>query len=259
MTGAVASQRPGPQIPPQDPARLLAALPQGLAVINLTVARRRGPELVVHALCVPPGERHAVLGPAGAGTTLLLDLVHGTRHPTGGRICWAGEDVTDQPVTRRARWLGRTHHKLSLVRSWSCLDNVLLGEQDPAVGQLASGLRLLDQIGLAGHADEPAGWLGLGQQRLLDVAVAVAGRPDLLLLDDPAAGLTDRDLRCLGRLLDGLPTSTAVLLTGHDTRLLGVVDWVTILRDGRRQASGTPADVEADPAIDHLRLCREQR
>ena len=188
----------------------------------------------------------------GAGTSLLLDLIHGTKHPRSGRMWWAGQDITGQSVTRRARWLGRTHQDLSLVLSWSCLDNILLGDEDPPTGQVAYGFRLLDQIGLAAHASDPAGCLNPGQRRLLDIAVAVAGRPELLLLDDPAADLTDPDLRHLEALLRGLPTSTAVLLTGHDARLLDTVDWITILADGRRRASGSPADIRAMPGVRRL-------
>ncbi len=214
-------------------------------------------------LQVPEGGRHAIVGANGAGKTTLLGLVAGTiRPPTAGRIEMAGRDVTRLDPARRARrGIGRTFQTPQLLDTATAVDNLVLAgwrhtgrraEWAPArYRRLAARARpLLADLGLTGCADRLAGALAHGQRRLLELGVALANRPRLLLLDEPAAGLTPDDHEHLLAALRRLPAQVAVLLVEHHLSVIAALDAaVTVLADGRVVMSGPAEQVLADPAF----------
>jgi branched-chain amino acid transport system ATP-binding protein len=216
-------------------------------------------------LHVNAGSRHALIGPNGAGKTTVLDLVTGTVAATAGRIVVNDRDITRMPVHRRARvGLARTWQHPQVCASLNALDNVVLadGRRDgfharsvwrpTAYRQRVDQARdLLDRVGLHQPARRvPAGQLSHGQRRMLELACALAGQPRLLLLDEPAAGLTDADTARLVTILTGLPDTVTVLLIEHDLDVVAAIaDTVTVLDAGRHLATGTPADIHASPAV----------
>ena len=209
-------------------------------------------------LTVHSGARHALIGPNGAGKSTLLHLAAGNVRPTGGRVVLSGRDVTRSGPARRARLgVGRTFQTPALIGTADCLTNVALAawpaqslrerwlRRDPA-----RHLESLDALGLADDAATPAAALSHGRRRLLELVVALAASPRLLLLDEPAAGLTDDDV---DRLLDALGTiggDVAVLLVEHHQELVrAFADTVTVLHQGAVLTTGTPAEVAADPRV----------
>jgi branched-chain amino acid transport system ATP-binding protein len=237
------------------------------ALLTATALTRRYGSLTAVAgvdLRVAAGERHALIGPNGAGKTTLLDLVGGAVRADGGRIDYAGRDVTRLGPVRRARLgIARTHQRPAVWSSLTARENVevaawrqaggLRGVRTP--GRFRSRLRepalaLLDRVGLADVAARTAAHLSHGQRRQLEIAMALAGRPRLLLLDEPAAGLSGAEVQRLVTLLATLSREVAVLLVEHRLDLVyALCDTVTVLRDGRLVASGTPAEIRHSPAV----------
>ncbi|WP_436787468.1 ABC transporter ATP-binding protein [Yinghuangia sp. YIM S10712] len=223
-------------------------------------------------LTVGPGARRALIGPNGAGKTTLLNLIAGTDRPTGGRILWEGRDVTWHSQRRRFRaGIGRTFQHPSVVPGRTVLDNVLLGAwHRPATSRLRLPGRtvreltgecrdILATLGLADLADRQAGDLSHGQRRMIDLATALAGRPRLLLLDEPAAGLTDDGIAALLDALRELPETVAVVLVEHNLDVVAAfAHEVTVLHHGRPLATGTPAEVQADEAVREAYLGRRK-
>ena len=221
-------------------------------------------------LTVPPGGIHAVIGPNGAGKTTLFNLVSGLLPPSAGRILLAGQDVTSLPAHRRAA-LGvqRTFQNLRLFGSMTVLENVLTGLHSSARATLPEVLaRLprfrrgerdavsaaeaaLDLVGLRGQAHMRAAALSYGDARRLEIARAVAGRPRLLLLDEPAAGLNPAETTRLAALVRAIRAAGAtVLLVEHDMGfVMDISDDVTVLSFGRRIFGGAPAAVRQDPGV----------
>jgi branched-chain amino acid transport system ATP-binding protein len=214
------------------------------------VTRRYGSLVAVDgvSLALATGERHAIVGPNGAGKTTLLDLVAGAARPHAGRVVFAGRDVTRVGAVGRAR-LGivRTHQQPAVWPALSALDNVVVGGWYRAGGVrrlystgrlrrrlLGACLRILDSVGLGDVAGVPAGELSHGRRRLLEIGVALAGGPRLLVLDEPTAGLWPAEVEHLGKLLANLPTDVAVLMVEHHLEFAyALTDTVTVLRDGR--------------------------
>jgi ABC-type branched-subunit amino acid transport system ATPase component len=214
-----------------------------------------------------PGARHALVGPNGAGKTTLLHLLAGTLRPSGGRIVFAGRDITHLKPAQRARLgIARTFQHPAILDSLSTLDNVVVAAWRHTGGRAPWGpvryrslvghcRHQLAQLGLADVAAQAAGTLSHGTRRLLELAMALAARPRLLLLDEPAAGLEDADLQRLQAVLRGLPPETAVVLVEHNLDLVtAVADTVTVLHDGRVLATGSPDDIAADPTVREVYL-----
>ncbi|WBB71821.1 ABC transporter ATP-binding protein [Micromonospora sp. WMMD1128] len=214
-------------------------------------------------LRIPPGQRHALIGPNGAGKTTLLDVVAGATRPTAGRLRLAGRDVTGLgPSARARRGVGRIHQRPAVWSSLTARENALVaalpraerpGRWHPAARRRAAGRTadvLLDRVGLGDLAATPAGQLAHGQRRQLEIAVALAGRPRLLLLDEPAAGLSTVEVGRLLEFLRQLPRAVAVLLVEHRLDLVyALCDTVTVLRDGRTLATGSPAEIRASGPV----------
>jgi branched-chain amino acid transport system ATP-binding protein len=216
------------------------------------------------SLAVAEGARHALIGPNGAGKSTLFNVIGGASRPTAGRVAFAGRDVTRLPEWRRARLgISRTFQHSSVLLHCTAAENVLVGVQREAGigGRMLPAPRrrrvlldrcaeLLDAVGLVGRGAVPAGALSHGERRQLELAMALGTRPRLLLLDEPAAGMSPAETARLTDLLRELPKEITVLLIEHDLDVVfGIADTVTVLHLGRHLATGSPAEVRADPAV----------
>jgi branched-chain amino acid transport system ATP-binding protein len=202
-------------------------------------------------LTVGDGVRHAIIGPNGAGKTTLLHLIAGSLRPSGGRQLLDGADITDLTVPRRvAAGISRTHQHPAVYPKLTVAEHLALAippRSQPGGGHAAV---VLEMVGLDRHTATPAGKLSYGQQRLLELAVAVAARPRLLLLDEPSSGLSDHDLRRLSAVLFALPPDVTVLLVDHNLDLVrDVADQVTVLHQGRHLITGPIDEVRADSTV----------
>jgi branched-chain amino acid transport system ATP-binding protein len=215
------------------------------------------------SLTVAAGERRAILGANGAGKTTLFNAITGDFPATAGRIRFFDEDVTDLPPYERIRrGLRRTYQSSLLFRDLSVRDNVFLAVRGVASGRF-SFLRprrthascvatqdLLARVRLTPVADELVATLSHGQQRQLEIAMALAGAPRLILLDEPAAGLSPAERRELVALLRALPAHMSFVLIEHDLDIaLRVVERVTVMHNGRVLKEGTPAEIESDADV----------
>ena len=215
-------------------------------------------------LDVHPGEIHALIGPNGAGKTTLISLISGEIAPDSGQILIEGRDVTGLPVHRRARaGLARSFQITSVVAAFPALENVVLALQAaagpsfrlfPAPGaeraRREEARALLARVGLGARAEAPAAALSHGEKRALELAMALAGKPRLLLLDEPMAGTGPDESRAMVDLIASLKTSCGILLVEHDMdAVFRLADRVSVLVAGSVIARGTPAEVRADPAV----------
>ena len=215
-------------------------------------------------LDVLPGELHAVIGPNGAGKTTLINQISGLLAPDAGEIVFGGETVTRMPVhTRAARGLARSFQITSILPGFSVLENVALAVQrrhgssfrffrpvriEDALNEAA--LTALAQVGLAERADIPAGSLSHGEKRALELAIALAMEPKLLLLDEPMAGTGKDETARLVDALQRLKGRFPMVLVEHDmTAVFALADRISVLIYGRILASGTPDEVRRDPAV----------
>ena len=236
------------------------------------VTRRFGGLVAVDAidLEVAEGGVTAVIGPNGAGKTTLFNLISGFQIPNDGRIVFAGEDITAHPPeTIAAAGLVRTFQLVQLFQNLSVLENIQVGCHLHSSGGVTSALlrlsrtrqaereietrarELLDFVGLEATADTEASALAYGQQRLLEIARSLAARPRLLLLDEPAAGLSADETRRLSAAIRSIAErGTTVLLIEHDMKLvMNTADAIAVLDFGRKIAEGPPATVREDPAV----------
>jgi branched-chain amino acid transport system ATP-binding protein len=240
------------------------------------VTRRYGGVCAVDdvSLDVRGGERHVVIGPNGAGKTTLFKLISRLEPVSSGRIELFGGDITKLAPHRVARLgLARTYQITQLFPQLRAIENVLLAVfglrrskfrmlrsafSDKAVVEKAE--TTLDRVGLGGLGDRVAAELGHGEQRQLELGLALAADPKLLLLDEPGAGLSGADRRRIGELVRGLPEDITVLLIEHDMELaLGVADRVTCLHNGAVVAEGTPDQIKADERVQDIYLGRAEQ
>ncbi|MDQ0987691.1 ABC transporter ATP-binding protein [Streptomyces sp. V2I9] len=241
-----------------------AAAPSILVLDGLT--RRYGTLTAVDdvSLRLPPGARHAVIGPNGAGKTTLLDLIAGTERPDHGTITLDGADITRTATAGRSRLgIARSFQQPPVIAELSVLDNVVLAGwphhprrrgawRSPSRYRLhqESAGRHLETVGLADLAHRPAATLSHGQRRMLDLAAALAGDPRLLLLDEPAAGLTDADIGRLLGIVGGLPSDVAVVLVEHHVEVVAqLASSVTVLTAGKVLLTGPTQEVLAHPEV----------
>lgn len=216
------------------------------------------------SLALERGELHAVIGPNGAGKSTLVNLLSGTLRPTSGRIVLDGRDITATPAHARARLgLARSFQRTNILPGLSVVENVRLAAQ--AVGLRGMGLlttpeakpafaataiAALVQAGLPDDHQRIAATLAHGQQRQLEIAMALAAAPKVLLLDEPLAGMGSEEGDRMAALLKSLARTHAVLLIEHDMDFVfAVADRLTVLVEGAILASGRPDAVRADPAV----------
>lgn len=220
------------------------------------------------------GDRHALIGPNGAGKSTLVGLLSGTLAADSGRIVLLGNDVTRATPQHRVRaGLVRTFQVNSLFHGLSVLDNVLLalGERYRASRQMFRPVAaradlieyahaMLASLGIDRHADQRIDRLPYGPQRLVEVAIALSLEPSVLLLDEPAAGLTLADALQVLDALDRLPAHIAVLMIEHDMHIVRrFAQTVTVLVAGAVLTSGRSAEVMADPEVHRVYLGRAGR
>jgi len=219
-------------------------------------------------MTVGAGERRAVLGANGAGKTTLFNAVTGDFPPTAGRIRFFGEDVTELPVHERIRrGLRRTYQISLLFRGLSVLDNLFLAARGvmrnrfsfnrPGEGDVSmvAARELLHAVHLEHLAMTPVAELAHGQQRQLEIGMALAGAPRFILFDEPAAGLSPVERRELIRILTALPAHIGYIIIEHDLDVaLRVVQSVTVLHNGRLFKEGSPDQIQDDPEVQRIYL-----
>jgi branched-chain amino acid transport system ATP-binding protein len=216
------------------------------------------------SLSVAPGQVHALIGPNGAGKTTLVAQLSGQIRPDSGSILFDGRDVSTLPMAARVRLgLARSFQITSVLRDFTALQNVALAIQagqghsfrfwkpvasDPSLHDPALGV--LEQVGLASRADTPAASLSHGEQRQLEIAMALASRPKLLLLDEPMAGMGPEESQRMVSFLGRLKGRHTILLIEHDMDVVfALADRITVLVYGRAIATGTPDEIRADAEV----------
>jgi len=219
-------------------------------------------------LTVKAGERRAVLGSNGAGKTTLFNAITGDFPPTTGRVRLFGEDVTDLPSQERIRrGLRRTYQISLLFNGLSVIDNIYLACRGVSRGRFSlrrpgrsdTAMESAETLLLAVHLDDvkdrPVSELSYGQQRQLEIALALAGAPRLILLDEPAAGLSPTERTDLIEILQSLPEHMGFIIIEHDMDVaLRVAGSVTMMHNGRIFKEGTPDEIENDPEVQELYL-----
>lgn len=215
-------------------------------------------------LDVMPGEIHAVIGPNGAGKTTLVHEITGLVAPDSGQVIFAGHDITRlSPAARVRAGLARTFQITNVVAGFSALENVALAAQARAGSSFrffrsaASEVALNDaaivalaDVGLADRADVPAGALSHGEKRALELAIALATHPRLLLLDEPLAGAGPEETERLIALLTRLKAAYTILLVEHDMQaVFALADRISVLVYGRVIATGTVAEIRGNEAV----------
>jgi len=216
------------------------------------------------SLEVLEGEVHALIGPNGAGKTSLIAQLSGSLVPDAGEIRFAGADITRLPQHRRVRaGLARSFQITRLFKGFSALDNVALAVQARSGSSLSfwrpiaretalfdEARALLAEVGLGHRAGVPAGTLSHGEQRALEVGVALATRPRLLLLDEPMAGTGPEESARMVELIERIRAKATILLVEHDVdAVFRLADRVSVLVNGRVIASGEPRAVREDPEV----------
>lgn len=200
------------------------------------------------------GEIHGLIGPNGAGKSTVIDAISGRRKLTRGSIRLAGQDVTRcSVIERRRQGLARSFQRTSVFPNMTVSAQVgLASHKVGADFPRQDAQRVMDQLDLSGVADAAAKSLGYGQQRRLDLALALVGRPSVLLLDEPMAGLSPQESADLASHLCRLAVDwgVSILLVEHDTdTLFSISHGVTVFELGRVIASGSPEDVRAHPRV----------
>lgn len=219
------------------------------------------------SLTLETGVLHAVIGPNGAGKSTLVNLLAGDLAPTEGRITLSGQDVTRAPDWRRCRLgLGRMFQRSNVLRPMTVRENVRLARQAERWGgwgllrrPVDDGIApILARVGLGEEADAVAGTLSHGRLRLLEIAMALAGEPSVLLLDEPLAGMGTDERRPIADLIRALAADHAVLLIEHDMDVVfSRADRITVMTEGRVLIEGPPDEVRASDAVREAYLGRE--
>lgn len=208
-------------------------------------------------LAVRRGTVHALIGPNGSGKSTFVNVVTGLYRPTAGRISFLGQDITGfAPHQRNRAGLARTFQNIRVFRGMTVLENVMVGAERPGNGLTGAAageraLAALDFVGLRADAHRLVGQLSYGHQRYVEIARALAGTPQTLLLDEPAAGLNPTEKIELGALLKRLKGhGLTILIIDHDMKLVEqVADHITVLNFGRRIADGGKRDVLTNPDV----------
>ena len=208
---------------------------------------------------------HSVIGPNGAGKTTLFHMLTGTKTVTGGRIVFDGHDVTNEPDHRRVRrGMARSFQVTSLFLSLPVRENLRLAAQgvapakalncwNPPVGPRSCAdtvAQVLERVGLTRYAAAPAGNLSHGQQRRLEVGMALAAKPKAIFLDEPTSGMGIDDLGDMKRLIQGLKDEHTVVLIEHNMGIvMDISDTITVMHLGRVLAEGIPSEIRSDERV----------
>jgi branched-chain amino acid transport system ATP-binding protein len=221
------------------------------------------------SLAVPKGERRAIIGPNGAGKTTLFNAVTGVIRPTAGRIYFNEQDITWLPPYKRAQLgISRTFQITNLFPTLTVADNMILalrglsrrkfslfGTSDANAEESRRIATALDVSGIRERVDVSVNELSYGEQRQLEIALALVATPRLLLLDEPAAGLSPAERSLVGDIIRSLDRELTVVLIEHDMDLaLGLVDFVTCLHEGQVLAEEPPAAIRNDRKVQEVYL-----
>ena len=213
---------------------------------------------------VREGETHAIIGPNGAGKTTLIAQLSGELRPDEGTVRFAGEDITSLSAPQRARkGLARSFQITSIYADFSTIENVMLAVQarsgssfrfwSPAREEEAlrsPARKFLDEVGLSARADVQAAGLAHGEQRQLEIAMALAARPDLMLLDEPVAGMGAEEAQRMIALLSTLKGKKTIILVEHDMdAVFSLADRISVLVYGRLIATGIPERIRANEEV----------
>ncbi len=218
------------------------------------------------------GELRVVIGPNGAGKTTLLDVINGQVRPTGGRVFFKNRDITGLPEHEIATLgIGRKFQTPSVFESFTLFENLELSWQkkkgvfntlfaplDPSITKQICGV--LEHVGLAGKGDKPAGSLSHGEKQWLEIGMVIVQDPDLLLIDEPVAGMTDDETEKTAQLLLSIAQDQSILVIEHDMEFIRqIAQKVTVLHEGKILCEGPVDQIQRDPQVMKIYLGREQR
>lgn len=225
------------------------------------------------SLAIEPGARQAIIGPNGAGKSTLFNVISGEVRPTSGSVYFNEKDITSIAVHERANLgLGHTFQRNNLFIGLTAFENVRLAVQHrmglatrfltdiESFADLTREVQaLLDRVGLSSVANKRVGLLAYGQQRALEVALALAGHPNLLLLDEPTAGMSPAETGEMVRLIQSLPRSLTLIIVEHDMDVVfTIADRITVLHYGRILLEGEPEQVRNDPRVTEIYFGEKQ-
>jgi branched-chain amino acid transport system ATP-binding protein len=220
-------------------------------------------------LAVAPGERHVIIGPNGAGKTSLVNQIGGQLRPGSGRILLKDQDITGLSPDRISRMgVARTFQRNNLFQNLSVIENIRLalavrrgnplnfytpaGRDKGLAGRAGD---LMAQVHLDGDGNRLARNLSYGEQRQLEIGVALAGEPELLLLDEPTSGMSPSETARMIELIGTLPRTLSILMIEHDMKVVfSVADRITVLYYGKVLATGTPAEIQANTRVREVYL-----
>jgi branched-chain amino acid transport system ATP-binding protein len=221
------------------------------------------------SLAVQASERRAIIGPNGAGKSTLFHLISGDLSPTRGHIFLDDQEITQLAVHQRANLgLSQTFQRNNLFNGLTVFENMALAVQHQqrltrhffksvrSFSQVTQKIEvLLTRVGLLAQRDQPVRTLAYGQQRALEVGLALATQPRLLLLDEPTAGMSPAETVEMTRLIAALPRSLTILIVEHDMDVIfALADQITVLHYGQVISEGAPAEVRADPLVREIYL-----
>ncbi len=214
-------------------------------------------------LSVGRGEVRAIIGPNGAGKSTLFNCLTGVVRPTAGRVVFAGEDITGLPpdaISRRA--IARSYQITNILPGASVLENVRIAVQSRRHAWsllrhhrayrdvVDRAMAVLEAVSLQGKEDELAANLSHGEQRNLEIGIALATEPELLCLDEPTAGMSAAETHETAALVRRMASDLTILIVEHDMDVvMGLASRITVLHQGRILAEGTPAEIQADPRV----------
>ncbi|PCI42940.1 MAG: ABC transporter ATP-binding protein [Moraxellaceae bacterium] len=224
-------------------------------------------------ITIQKGEIHAIIGPNGAGKTTFINLISGDLSPSEGQIFFNGEDISPlNTAQRNLIGISRSYQINNVFDELSVLDNVMLvvqakqrphfgfwksANQDPRL--IEPAIQLLEQTGLIEKQHYGANQLSYGEQRILELTLAIASQPELLLLDEPMAGISQENSGLIKALLTSFKKEYSIILIEHDMDILfDLADTITVMVEGEVIASGTPAIIQQDPAVQKAYLGNEE-
>jgi branched-chain amino acid transport system ATP-binding protein len=225
------------------------------------------------SLSVDAGERRAIIGPNGAGKTTLFNLITGWYPASTGRIYLLGQDITNMPVYRRPHLgLGRTFQINNLFLEYSVLDNVLLGIKarqkfgfqpfrhiNSYKEMYHKAAKLLEDGGLLEKRNVPVAGLSYGEQRQLEITLALASDPKVLMMDEPTAGLSSAETASVVNTIKSFSLDITTIIIAHDMDVVfEVADRITVLHYGEVLAEGSGAEIQAHPKVEEIYLGREE-
>jgi branched-chain amino acid transport system ATP-binding protein len=227
-----------------------------MALLSLrNVTRRFGGVVALDGVSfdVQEGQVAGLIGPNGAGKTTAFNVITRLYSPNEGEVEFAGESLLHTPVHGIVRrGIARTFQNVELFKTMTVLDNVLVGAHTRGRGSRHEALEAIDYVGLGDIAHRPVAGLPFGTQKRVELARALVSRPKLLLLDEPAGGLSHEEVETLGRFIRQVREDyelTVLLVEHHMNLVMGISEHVHVMNFGRMIADGTPAEVRANPAV----------